>query len=280
MTSGAAARQAYRGLMSEPNAFAEERQRRIAAYVASRGRVVVGELTELTGVTGTTIRKDLTVLSRSGLVRRTHGGAIAVRPLVEPLLERREAVNLPAKEAIARACLELVEDGTSIYLDSGTTLLRLAEQLSGRTVNVLTNAVGVAQVLAETLGARHTLLGGQFRPGAGCFVGPLARASLRRFTVNIAFIGASGVSAEGVTEADLHEAELKAEVIDRARRVVVAVDSSKIGLVDFALVCPLDKVDVVITDSEDHDFAQACAEHGVEIRVVLLDETPVQRDGI
>lgn len=261
--------------MSEQHAFAEDRQRRIAAYVASRGRVLTSELSELTGVTGTTVRKDLAALARSGVLRRTHGGAIAVRPLVEPVFERREAVNLAAKEAIARACLELVEDGTSIYLDSGTTLLRLAEHLTGRSANVLTNAIAVAQVLAEMPGVRHTLLGGQLRLGAGCFVGPLATANLKRFTVNIAFIGASGVSVEGVTEADLHEAELKAEVIDRARKVVLAVDSSKIGLADFAVVCPLSDVDVVVTDSTDQDFAQACAEHGVEIRAVPTAETAV-----
>ena len=273
-------------------AFTEERRARILEVVASRGRVRVTDLAELLAVAEPTVRKDIADLDRQGLLRRTHGGALAVRPAYEPSLSTRAAQNVDGKRAIARACVAQIADGNAVFLDSGSTILAVAEELrlgaSGSQpsrarqpsrdrqpspgghpsgVNVLTNALGVAQVLADVPSVRHTVLGGQYRTLGGCFVGPLALESVQQFTVNTAFVGVTGLSASGFTVADVADAQLKNAVMDRARRVVVAMDHTKVGAHDFKKVCDLERVNVVVTDAADPHLRQMCTEAGVNLVV-------------
>ena len=135
----------------EPNeaVFADERQAQIALLVSTRGRVRNGDLAERFGVSGPTIRKDLSELQRRGLLKRTHGGAIALRRLVDRELPGRVATQPEAKQAIARACLDLIENGAAVFLDSGTTIGALAELLATDSsedrsnLSVLTNVIEV-----------------------------------------------------------------------------------------------------------------------------------------
>ncbi|HZC27754.1 MAG TPA: DeoR/GlpR family DNA-binding transcription regulator, partial [Actinopolymorphaceae bacterium] len=136
-------------------------------------------------------------------------------------------------------------------------------------VNVLTNALGVAQVLADVSAVRHTVLGGQFRTLGGCFVGPLALEAVQQFTVDTAFIGVTGLSSAGFTVADLADAQLKTAVMDRARRVVVAMDHTKVGAHDFRKLCDLDRVDAVVTDRPDAGLSELCK--GAGVTVVVAD---------
>lgn len=255
-------------------AFTEERRARILEIVAGRGRIRTVELAELLDVTQPTVRRDIADLDRQRLLHRTHGGAVAVRRSYEPTLATRAGLHVAAKQRIARACLQRIADGDSVFLDSGSTVEAIADALcesSGpRHVNVLTNALGVAGRLAEVPAVRHTVLGGQYRALGGCLVGPLAVESLQQFTVNTAFIGVTGLSELGFTVSDMGDAELKAAAIDRARTVVVVMDASKVGADDFRKVCELDRVHVVVTDQHDKWLAARCEEAGVEL--VVADE--------
>lgn len=251
-------------------AFAEERHAKILELLSDRGRIRNRELAALLAVTEPTIRKDVADLARQRLLHRTHGGIIAVRPTFEPELSARVTRNVDAKSRIAAACLALIATGDAVYLDGGSTVLRLAELLvesdePARNVNVLTNALAVAQTLAEHPGVRHTVLGGTFRPTGGCFVGPLTLSDLDNFTVNVAFIGVTGLTEHGFTVADLGEAQVKKAVIDRARRVVIAMDHTKLGAADFAKVCDLDAVATIVTDSPNAYLAQLCNDAGVDL---------------
>lgn len=256
----------------KPAAFAEERHARILELLGERGHVRTSELAELLRVTEPTVRKDVADLARQQLLHRTHGGAMAARPAFEPDLPARVTRNAEAKTRIARACLVLITDGDAVFLDGGSTVLRIAELLVdasaaalARNVNVLTNALAVAQTLANQAGLRHTVLGGTYRPAGGCFIGPLTLSDLEGFTVNVAFIGVTGLSDMGFTVADLNEAQVKAAVVDRARRVVVVMDHSKLGAADFAKVCNLDAIDVLVTDEPNEYLATLCHEAGVEL---------------
>ena len=177
------------------HAFGEERRERIVAVVNARGRVRIGELAREVAASEPTVRKDLALLERAGLLRRTHGGALALRPPAERSFVDRLGRDAEAKTAIARVCVDLVADGDAIYLDSGTTTLRIAELLTARNVNALTNGIAVAAALAEKPTVRHTLLGGVLRPSAGAVAGALAVENLARFTVSTAFIGVTGLTA-------------------------------------------------------------------------------------
>jgi DeoR/GlpR family transcriptional regulator of sugar metabolism len=264
--------------MAGRHAFTEERRARILDIVATRGRVRTAELAELLEVAEPTIRRDVADLDRQRLLRRTHGGALALRPAYEPAMATRAGVHARSKQAIAEACAELIADGDSVFFDSGTTVQAIADALRRRLVeappgsvsrpahvNVLTSALGVAALLADVPTVRHTVLGGQYRTRGGCFVGPLALETLQQFTVNTAFIGVTGLSEIGFTVSDLGDAQLKAAVMDRSRRVVVAMDSSKIGASDFRRVCDLDRVHVIVTDTQEPWLRSQCAAAGVEL---------------
>ena len=249
-------------------AFADERQARIAELVGVRGRARIGELAALFGVTEPTIRKDLSALQEQGLLKRTHGGALAVHPNVDRELAGRQTTNRAAKEAIARACLRLLRDGDSVFLDSGTTVDALARALAqngGARLSVLTSSLSVASTLAEVPSIDSVLLGGQVRRVDGSVVGDLALENLQRFTFSTAFIGASGFSEAGVSVGSLAEAALKAAVIERARRVVLPIDHSKVGATDFARVCELDAVDTVVMDEATPAVEELCAAFDIEL---------------
>lgn len=256
-----------------PAAFAQERHERILEVLAERGRVRNTELAELLGVAEATVRKDLTDLAAQRRLQRTHGGAIAVRSLLEPDLPDRVATNSSTKKAIAETCVELIEPGDSVFFDSGSTVLYIAQLLAERAagearplnINVLTNALSVAQILTDQPGIRHTVLGGIYRPTGGCFVGPLTMANIDEFTVNTAFIGVTGLTEQGFTVADAGEAQVKKAIINRARRVVVPMDHTKLGADDFVRVCDLDAVTIVVSDEKSPYLETLCAAAGVEI---------------
>jgi DeoR/GlpR family transcriptional regulator of sugar metabolism len=275
------------GREGAPAAFAQERHTRILDLLSERGRIRNTELADLLGVTEPTVRKDVADLARQRRLNRVHGGAIALRPVFEPDLDSRTTRNAEAKTKIAQACLALISTGDAVYIDSGTTMLRLAELLADaetgpgnagqegsgqggsgqapRNINVLTNALAVAQILADRPGIRHTVLGGSYRPAGGCFVGPLALANLGEFTVNVAFLGVTGLTEHGFTVADQAEAQVKRAVADRARRVVVAMDHTKLGTADFVKICDLDAVGTIVTDSPNDYLTELCRERGVEL---------------
>jgi DeoR/GlpR family transcriptional regulator of sugar metabolism len=249
-------------------AFADERQARIAELVSVRGRARIGELAAAFGVTEPTIRKDLSALQEQGLLKRTHGGALAVHPNVDRELSGRQTANRAAKDTIARACVRLLRDGDAVFLDTGTTVAALAQALAqdgGVRLSVLTSSLGVANALAEVPTIDSVLLGGQVRRVDGSVVGDLALENLQRFTFGTAFIGASGFSEAGVSVGSLAEAALKAAVIERARRVVLPIDHTKVGATDFARVCELDAVDVVVMDEATTAVEDMCAAYDIEL---------------
>src|SRR4051794_8180711 len=263
-------------VMAERNpAFADERQARIAELVAVRGRARIGELAAAFGVTEPTIRKDLSVLQEQGLLKRTHGGALAIHPNVDRELTGRQTTNPMAKEAVARASLGLLRNGDSVFLDSGTTVEALARALAqdtrGLRLSVLTSSLAVALSLADARDIDCVLLGGHVRRIDGSLVGPLALENLQRFAFSAAFLGVSGFSELGVSVGSLAEAAIKEAVIERARRVVVPMDQSKVGATDFARICDLEQVDVVVMDKTSAAVRELCAGYDIEL-IAAADE--------
>jgi DeoR/GlpR family transcriptional regulator of sugar metabolism len=249
------------------SAFPDERQAYIAQLVASQGKVRVSQLTERFGISEPTVRKDLAVLEQKGLLRRTHGGAVSVRPPMEQEVASRQAQHWEAKEAIARACVRLLSSGEAVFLDNGSTVQQIAHALadSGLRLTMLTGAPAVAEAVADAPGITHILLGGQLRKISGCLLGPLATENLKLFQIGTAFIGVSGVSEGGVTVADLSESRLKAAVVAQAQRVIVPVDHSKVGLSDFVKVCNLEEIDTIVTDQRTEYLEKLCRTHGIEL---------------
>ena len=253
--------------------YPEERQQAIAATVMSQGRASVADLAQAYDVTTETVRRDLAVLDRAGLLRRVHGGAVPVRALhlVEPSVDERESTRACHKHAIASAAAEFIpQSGATVLFDAGTTTARVAALLPpDRELLIVTNSVPIAARLASLTSVSLQLLGGQVRGLTQATVGERAVGMLESLRVDIAFIGTNGISVRhGLSTPDPGEAAVKRAMVACANFVVVVADSSKIGREEFVSFAPIDRVDVLVTDSEitPEDRAEL-TKHGVDVVV-------------
>jgi DeoR family fructose operon transcriptional repressor len=232
--------------------YAEERQTDIVGRARTQGRVDVTVLAEEFGVTTETVRRDLTVLERHGLLRRVHGGAIPVERLgFEPALATRDTVMVAEKERIAKAALAEVPEQGAILLDAGTTTGRLAEILpTERELTVVTNSVPIVMTLSHRANLTLLLLGGRVRRTTLAAVDAWALAALADTYVDVAFLGTNGISVErGLTTPDPAEAAVKRAMLAASRRGVVMADHSKIGADRLARFGSLEDIDMFVTDS-------------------------------
>jgi len=251
--------------------YPEERQQAIAALVMAQGRASVTELAQAYDVTTETVRRDLAVLDKAGIVRRVHGGAVPVRALhlVEPGVGERDVTRSEAKDAIAAAAAEFFPlSGATVLLDAGTTTMRIAAHLpTDRDLVVVTNSVPIAARLATMPTVSLTVLGGRVRGVTQAAVGEQALRVLDTLRVDIAFIGTNAISVRhGLSTPDSDEAAVKRAMVRAANYVVVAADSSKVGREDFVSFAPITSVDTVITDPEITPADRAeLTEQGLEI---------------
>jgi len=240
--------------------YAEERQQYIVGLARSRGRVDVTEVAAELQVTTETVRRDLTILERQGVLRRVHGGAIPVERLgFEPALAARDSVMTAEKDRIAKAALaELPEEG-AVLLDAGSTTARLADLLpTDRPLTVVTNALPVALSLVSRPYLTVLLLGGRVRGRTLASVDTWATDALADTFVDVAFVATNGVSVRrGLTTPDHAEAATKRAMMASAARVVLLADHTKVGVDHLARFGDLHQVDALITDSGLDDRAAA-----------------------
>ena len=232
--------------------YAEERQQHILDRARAAGRVDVNSLAEALDVTPETVRRDLTILERHGVLRRVHGGAIPVERLgFEPGVETRTERYVAEKERIAKAALPHLPDEGTILLDAGTTTLRLAELIPrDHELTIVTNSLPIATMVAQHPGLSLYLLGGRVRGRTLAAVGAWVTDALSDVFVDVAFIGTNGLSVErGLTTPDQSEAAAKRAMITAARRSVVLTDHTKIGVDHFSRFADLTAIAAVITDN-------------------------------
>jgi DeoR family transcriptional regulator, fructose operon transcriptional repressor len=249
--------------------YAEERQQEIAQLARQHSRVDVMALADELNVTAETIRRDLTVLERAGVLRRVHGGAIPVERIgFEPAVAARDTVLTAEKERIAKAALAEVPEEGAIILDAGTTTARLAQVLpNDRELTVVVNSPVLATILGPRPNITVLLLGGRLRGRTLAAVDDWALRPLADLYVDVAFMGTNGCSVErGLTTPDQAEAAVKRAMIAAARRVVVLADHTKVGNDNLARFGALSDVDVLITDSElDAELATDIEDAGVRV---------------
>lgn len=232
--------------------YAEERQGEIARQARDQGRVDVAELALAFSVSLETVRRDLTTLERSGVLRRVHGGAIpAERLRHEPELAVRAGTRNEEKRRIAQAALAELEGASTVLLDAGSTTAQLADLLPvGRDLTVVTNGLPIAMALSARGDVTVHLLGGRVRQRTMATVDAAALAALADISVDVAFLGANGISVErGFSTADPAEAAVKRAMVKAARRAVVLADASKIGDDQFARFADLEDVETLVIDS-------------------------------
>jgi DeoR/GlpR family transcriptional regulator of sugar metabolism len=229
--------------------LAETRRKRLLDLIRRRGFAPLDELVKALGVSESTIRRDLDVLDQAGSVKRTHGGAVCpgeVRSM--PALDDRTTSQAVEKRAIGRAAAALVADEETVLLDGGTTTLEVARALLGRPVQVVTNSLPIAVLLAASKETDLILVGGYVYPRTGVAMGPLAVATMADIRVHKAVLGTHGIVSDGVFNSNSLLVETERQMMRCAQEVIVAADRTKFGRLALSRLCGLDEIHAMVVD--------------------------------
>jgi len=249
--------------------LAEERRGRILEVLDARGSVSVTELHRQLNVSRETIRRDITQLAQENRLRKTHGGALS-HASWEPSLTERLAVNIDGKRRIGEAAAELVPDGSSVIIDSGSTTQCLADSLAlHRDLRIYTNDLQVAGKLYGRNGHRVYMIGGELNENEGSTFGPDALAMLSNYFADFAFLGVSAISRHAwMTDYSRNASELRSAMIAHAKTSVLLADRSKFNVTASVRVQNAEKASMIITDAKpDENIRSTLSGFGIELRI-------------
>ena len=255
--------------MSEGKLKIDKRRGLILDMLKRNGKVYISELSRELGVTSVTLRCDLDALERDGYLVRMKGGAVySNRNLEKSLPDTPEVPCVKEKEDVARAICNMIKDGDTVFINSGTTTQLIAAELKRRGhLNIVTNSISVALALGGISTFRLILLGGEVNVKYGFTYGAEAEEKLSRYHADWAILSVDGIGAEnGITTYHAEEAVLDRIMIEHSSRAIVAADSSKIGRVGFLRVCESTEGITLVTNKSDRvEQISALAERGVNV---------------
>jgi DeoR family transcriptional regulator of aga operon len=259
--------------MADAGLLIGQRHRRISELVGQRGKITVAELAHMFGISPVTARNDLNALAEIGAVVRTRGGALAQSDNADVALVVKQTLRRPEKMRIAQEAVKLIGEGQTVMLDSGTTTAEIAKQIRGlklQSINVITNALNIALLLATAPHVNLVMLGGVLRPGSYSLGGPQAESALQGLHADILFLGFDGLDPDiGLMTPHLLEARLNARMLAIARSVVAVGDSSKIGRRSLSVIARIGQVDRIITDTGVPDeMVEALRARGAQVVLV------------
>jgi DeoR/GlpR family transcriptional regulator of sugar metabolism len=253
-----------------------ERQQRILAELRLSPHVRISDLAERFGVSTETVRRDVDRLSEQGLVARAYGGAAAAPMGVQPSFGERNEAHLEERMRIAERAALLVQPGEVLMIDAGSTTSQFARRLAvtGRDLTVLTNSLPVASALGSNDAIDVILCPGDYSAEEAAVYGIETIAFLQRFRANRAFIGASGLSADGIMDANRAASAVKRVMLAQADARYLLVDHSKFNQRKLSLVEPLAAVDAVVADcSPESALLAALMEAGVTVHPASGEES-------
>jgi len=230
----------------------------------------VAELARELEVSGETIRRDIRVMARQGLVRKVHGGVSAPDQLRESSFRQRMLENADEKQAIGRLAAAQVQNGDSLMIDTGSTTTYVARELDDhRDLMLVTNCTEIARTLARGNSNRVFLVGGELRGDDGALFGGDALRFVERFRSRMAILSIGAIDlAGGFMDFHPEEADFSQAVIAQTNRVMVVADHSKFGRQASVKVCGLDEADVLVTDQPPPTaFAKRLADAEVEVLI-------------
>ncbi len=249
-----------------------ERRQGILDWVSHAGRVTVGELSQAFGLSEVTIRTDLQALAESGLLLRTHGGAIAITASRDYLsLNLRRQQQVQEKAHIGAAAAALIRDGDAVFLDSSSTALAIAQSLKDRKyLTVVTNGLVVAQELLDAAAVEVVVIGGRLRRDTASLIGTSGLDLLKHINVRTGFFGSHGLTlGEGLTDVSTDEAEVKRCVVQVCREVIAVVDRTKWGRVGVSSFAAARQINKVITDRDaPRDLVDQIRSAGADVILV------------
>lgn len=246
-----------------------ERHKHILEQLDKQKFIKVAEIAKELGVTTVTIRKDLKYLEEKKLLFRTHGSASPINPHVPDVsVYVKGKIKNEEKRKIAKAAVKLIEENDSVIIASGSTIYAFAQELSPiNHLNVVTPSLRVAILLNEIENVNVVQLGGNLHKNSLSVRGEYAAQAFNDFTCSKVFMGADGMDSEyGITTSTLEEAQLSKKMMEASSRTIILADSSKFGKRGFGKICPLDRVDVIVTDDGISEAAIKMVEdNGIEL---------------
>jgi DeoR/GlpR family transcriptional regulator of sugar metabolism len=236
------------------------------------GELKIAELSPRFSISEMTVRRDLEVLEREGILKRVRGGAIsAISRSYEPPFALRAGRNAGAKKLIGETVAQMISDGETVIIDVGTTALAVAEALSDRrSLTIVTPSLRAAWLLADNAELRVMVTGGTVRPMERSLVGPLSDKAFENLYCDTYIMGIGGIDVDaGFTEFNLDDARVKQEAMRYSQRCVAVADATKLGRVAFARVAGLEQVDALVTDGgADAEKVAELREAGLEVTAV------------
>lgn len=246
-----------------------ERQQNILSYLSKQKRISVAEICEMFAVSEATARRDLEVLTDQNHLQRVHGGAISLRqaPPELPILQR-ELEQADEKKAIGLQAASLVEDGETVFLGSGTTVLEVARNLRQRLgLTVITNSLPVMNLLSGLPEINLIALGGILRDSELSFIGHITEQALAEIRADKVILGVHAIDLEnGLTNDYLPETMTDRAILKSGREVIVVADHSKINIVSIAYLAPINSIHKLVTDQKTSpNFIDELRDRGIEV---------------
>jgi len=248
--------------------LAEERRANILRMLKSQNVVQVKNLADHFDISPGSIRRDLDILEKRGLLIKTYGGAMLPQGTTnEPPYILQETEMIAEKKRIGSKAAGLIEPGDTVFIDTGTTALQVAMHIGGRKVTVLTNSLKVAAALEDVDNAEVIVTGGHFRRLTASLLGPIAERTLKESRVNKAFIGATAIDINrGMMTGSLEEAQVKRLAIESALQVIVVADHTKLNRQAFAFIAPNEAIDTLVVDNNlEPSLRKALTEKDIEV---------------
>lgn len=245
----------------------------IETYVLTRRTAGIDELCEVFQVSKNTIRRDLSELEARGNIVKVYGGVTAVQLAETTPLPIRSEINVESKDQIGSLAAQLVEDGDTIFLDSGSTTIYMLRYLTGRNITLITHSLTAINEAAKFDNIRLLALGGQYNAATNSFVGISALNTLADLHITKAFMGATGVSlGNGMSNTTFLEAEIKRSVVAHSNHIILMADHSKFNCDAPISFCRLSSLSDLVTDKPlADDFSAYCSAHTV--RVLIPEQT-------
>jgi DeoR/GlpR family transcriptional regulator of sugar metabolism len=245
----------------------EARQKRIQDYLNRVEFASLEELAKEVDASVSSVRRDVAALESSGSLRRMHGGARLINPPTDEFaFTARDTHQLAEKEAIGRACAELIRPNQTVIIDAGTTAYHVAKNLEPKQPQIITNSLPVANFFAATNRVELILSGGVIYPRLGVLVGPLAVEAFSKIHADVAVMSAGGITLDGVTNSHGLLIEIQLAMIRAAQRVIFCFDSTKLGRRSVSALCGLDRIHVIVTDQgAPEDLVRSLRERGIKV---------------
>jgi DeoR family transcriptional regulator, fructose operon transcriptional repressor len=243
-----------------------ERQLKIQDLFSREEFVHLADLCQRFKASKSSIRRDLIEMEERGVLRRVHGGAISLQPRDEALDYGRLAVSHhEEKVRIGRVASQLIEDGQTVIMGGGSTVVEVARNLNERAIQIITNSIPVAQLFWESKQTEVILTGGYLYPKLGIQLGPICQRMLNSVSADVLIMGIRGITRTGLSDSNTLVVESIHAMIKAARKVIIVADHTKFGRDAMMHVADLDELDQIVTDSDvAPEFRKMLIENNIE----------------